>query len=282
MDELQHWGILGMRWGIRRYQNYDGTYTDAGKKRKRLDIEGESNPELDKHRSDLPSNNPQEKRSNLYANKPVSELTDQELRDFLNRVDMERKYNDYINSMSPKIDPVEKEIKDLRNQLELKNLKNQLNPKQAKKSSPILEVIGPALKSVASQYVKNKLEDVFLKKKEDENSMKKKIDKLRQKVELKDLKSKLAGGENKEDPTSKEIETLRKQVELRDLRNKLNDNKDSTKDEAERAKNEYMIAKYVNDLYAQQQIYDNNMSSALYDEAHNFLTDHRNKRLGLA
>lgn len=32
-DELTHWGIKGMRWGVRRYQRKDGSLTPAGKKR---------------------------------------------------------------------------------------------------------------------------------------------------------------------------------------------------------------------------------------------------------
>lgn len=32
--ELYHHGILGQKWGVRRYQNPDGTYTEAGKKRR--------------------------------------------------------------------------------------------------------------------------------------------------------------------------------------------------------------------------------------------------------
>ena len=32
-NELYHWGIKGQKWGIRRYQNPDGSLTDEGKKR---------------------------------------------------------------------------------------------------------------------------------------------------------------------------------------------------------------------------------------------------------
>ena len=38
-DHLEHHGILGMKWGIRRFQNKDGSYTAEGKKRYGFDTE---------------------------------------------------------------------------------------------------------------------------------------------------------------------------------------------------------------------------------------------------
>ena len=32
-SDIQHHGILGMKWGVRRYQNSDGSLTNAGKNR---------------------------------------------------------------------------------------------------------------------------------------------------------------------------------------------------------------------------------------------------------
>lgn len=39
-NELMHYGVLGMRWGVRRYQNANGSYTKAGLARYRKAEEG--------------------------------------------------------------------------------------------------------------------------------------------------------------------------------------------------------------------------------------------------
>ena len=36
-DTLQHWGVKGMKWGVRRYRNKDGSLTAAGKARRTSD-----------------------------------------------------------------------------------------------------------------------------------------------------------------------------------------------------------------------------------------------------
>lgn len=88
--ELYHHGILGMKWGVRRYQNKDGTLTNVGKRRKRAedertikDAEKEATPKK----------------------KKVSELSDSELREKINRLQMEKNYLDLekqVSALQPK------------------------------------------------------------------------------------------------------------------------------------------------------------------------------------
>ena len=52
LNELYHHGIKGQKWGIRRYQNEDGSLTAAGRRRKKLlqkagDIASENAKQLD-------------------------------------------------------------------------------------------------------------------------------------------------------------------------------------------------------------------------------------------
>lgn len=80
--ELQHWGIKGMKWGVRRYQNKDGSLTPAGRKRY---------SEGGKVGEDSSSSTSPKKKS-------VSEMSDEELNKAVRRLQLEKQYRD----LSPK------------------------------------------------------------------------------------------------------------------------------------------------------------------------------------
>lgn len=78
-QELLHWGIKGMKWGQRRFQNKDGSLTPAGKKRY-SDNGSDGDEGSEKSKPSKP------------RKKSVSEMTDDELVKAINRARMEDAY----------------------------------------------------------------------------------------------------------------------------------------------------------------------------------------------
>lgn len=141
-SSLQHWGIKGMKWGVRRYQNKDGTLTDAGKKRYSRDIQDNKSKKKD---SRIDTSNPDPRRwaredlertgrvidatskivrqaqdvERNTSSKPtkkkldLSNMTDKELSDRINREMLERRYNDlFAPEEKPKVSKGREAVRD--------------------------------------------------------------------------------------------------------------------------------------------------------------------------
>lgn len=75
-QELYHYGIKGMKWGVRRYQNKDGTRTPAGKKRDRqADWSDDA------------------RNAKAIKKKSVKQMSNKELRDLNERTRLEQEYS---------------------------------------------------------------------------------------------------------------------------------------------------------------------------------------------
>ena len=85
---IYHAGIKGMKWGVRRYQNPDGSLTPAGRKRYAKD-------EAVERVHDGVSDDHVRARS-----KPISSMTDKELNDAMVRLQREKQYSQLYSELS--------------------------------------------------------------------------------------------------------------------------------------------------------------------------------------
>jgi hypothetical protein len=96
-NELMHHGVLGMHWGVRRYQNKDGSLTAAGRKRAdKLDSEYQrlTGKKLAKKKSSADV----KKTESKPKSKSIGEMTNEEIQEKINRITLEQN----LKSLTPK------------------------------------------------------------------------------------------------------------------------------------------------------------------------------------
>lgn len=88
-NELYHYGVLGMKWGVRK----DRTRGGFGKKKARLVLES---PLSQKKRQAESKTKTPDLSSAEKGVKKISDMSDDELRSLINRMQMEQQYRDLL------------------------------------------------------------------------------------------------------------------------------------------------------------------------------------------
>ena len=103
MSELRHHGIKGQKWGVRRFQNADGSLTASGRKRYGTDDLKDTLDKVNKADSLIKTAKKYQadKDHKEYNNKiksDLSKMSDKELQQVVNRLNLEERYTQVMRS----------------------------------------------------------------------------------------------------------------------------------------------------------------------------------------
>lgn len=265
--ELYHWGIKGMKWGVRRYQNKDGSLTAAGRKHyaseneklkaREKAIKGREKAaarqaKLDAKKAELDAREaalkgkkkPAVNTENAAANKPktMRDMTDDELREHTTRMQLEKQYIEAQKNLAAAV------------------------PQKVSKGKKFMDsvlndVIAPAAKNAGREWAENFMKNKLGLNKKDLDPLKKlenDYKKLEWETKIKDLKK--AG-------TTKEKKDINWDSKLKEQQYKDNERKRANQEyerETERIRNE--TARSAAERKRQEEEIDRAEADAKYEE----------------
>lgn len=244
-DEIYHHGILGMKWGVRRYQNSDGSLTAAGRKRY-TNPDGTLNKKGQKYYA---------KESERLRNEHKKLAAQKRTVEKLSKLDAKRKANeDLKNQLNPKKEakaetPKKKSISEMTdeelnaaiNRARMEDTYKQLRPDPVNEKSKFMkkmlnEVVVPGAIN-AGKAAMQKMIEKAMKDQVDPNS----YEALKKKYDTLTIKKKLEKLQKGEDPDAKPTswdEKLKQQQYEANERKYAQENEQRTSNDATQAKKE--------------------------------------------
>ena len=97
-EYFEHHGILGMKWGVRRFQNPDGSLTPAGEARynRKQKREEAKTARAEAKRAKEAAKPPTKAEIRAQQLEKLSKMSDQEIRDAIARKQLENQYKQLV------------------------------------------------------------------------------------------------------------------------------------------------------------------------------------------
>lgn len=148
--DFEHHGVLGMHWGIRRYQPYPKGQKVKGGKEVGEAAKVKQRPSKPSKKTSPPKSEPKEE-----PKKTIKDMTDEEIRTAVARLKLEKEFKDLLASSTPKKSKRGKELITKMLEGSVQNIGGQLTT----------YAMGTAVNQIAKRLFKDLKEDIVNPKK---------------------------------------------------------------------------------------------------------------------